>query len=291
MPDAPSARWLAVLLLVGCRPALPPADRRWWRSGLPELLRAGRAERSRPRSPPGVLAYAAVGAVRRPTPRGSSPASAGRAAERSRQPAPRAEAARVDSGPHRPGRRADRAGTRCSRKGFPAPAPRWPSFADSLEQARLAAGVPARWIEPSRRLGQQIGTAILAWAPPTVSTRTRSRPYRPPTGNRSTGSMTRRWTNTPRRASTPPASSSPRQPLRQPPAGGRERAGPGREPPKAKDLRSLKAVNPVGATSPGGGRFARSCCGPPTSAARCAGRRTPRIRPRSGTQERPRVSR
>jgi len=240
----------AAAVLSGCRPVLPPADPAMVAEWMQNYYGLVRAERLSPPVASRVLAYAAVGLYEgyaSAEPRLAS--LAGRLNGLDSLPRP-GEGVRVD--PVLTALAAERTVLdSLFAEGLPATRAALAQLADSLEQARIAAGVPEKLIGPSRALGQQVGTAILAWAAADGFDSTRTKPYRPPAGKQED------WVNDSgvdeytaqniNAASDFVALDNPAASLR--PGAASERALAVNRP-KAKDIRTLKAVNPVGATEP-----------------------------------------
>lgn len=240
----------AAAIAAGCRPALPPADPAMVAEWMQTYYGLVRAERLSPPVASRVLAYAAVGLY-------EGYASA--------QPGLSSLAGRLnglDSLP-RPasGQTVDPVITALAAErtvldslfaeGLPATKAALAQLADSLEQARLATGVSEKLIGPSRALGQQIGTAVLAWAAADGFNATRARPYRPPTGKQEywvNDSPADEYTSQSINAASEfVALDNPAASLQ--PGAASERALAVNRP-KATDIKTLKAVNPVGATEP-----------------------------------------
>ena len=124
------------------------------------------------------------------------------------------------------------------------------TLADSLRDARVALGVPDPVRERSLEYGRRLGQAILAWAASDGFDTTRTKPWAPPKGRQY-------WVNTAGAQEyvsqslsaarefvafdNPSASLSPGQ--------ASERALIVNRP-KSRDIRTLKAINPTGATEP-----------------------------------------
>jgi PAP2 superfamily protein len=147
------------------------------------------------------------------------------------------------------------------------------ALADSLGEARVALGIPARTRSDSRDLGTRLGVAILAWAGRDGFDETRTRPYRPPVGARFWVNDSRVNEYTPQNLTAVSdfvALDNPGATLR--PGAASERALAVTRP-KAATIRTLKAVNPTGATEPWWGtlrpfalRSADECPAPPLPA-------------------------
>jgi hypothetical protein len=136
------------------------------------------------------------------------------------------------------------------REGLPATKAALEGLSDSLVASRIAAGIPADVQERSEELGQRIGAAVLAWSAQDGFDATRLRPWKPPLGPQY-------WLN-----DTPPeeftaqnlsaatdfvALDNPADTLK---AGSASERSLVVNRPKAGDIRTLKAVNPAGATEP-----------------------------------------
>jgi hypothetical protein len=155
-------------------------------------------------------------------------------------------------------------------EGLPATRAALANLADSMESARLALRVPNVVQVDSRDLGERLGVAILAWAARDGFDETRTRPFQPRSG-------TQFWVNDSRADEyTPQNLSAVRDfvALDNPAAALRGGAASERAlaftRPKAADIRTLKAVNPTGATEPWWGtvrpfvlRSADECPTPP----------------------------
>jgi len=155
-------------------------------------------------------------------------------------------------------------------EGLPATRAALATLADSLETARLALGIPNAVHADSRNLGERVGAAILAWAARDGFDETRARPYRPPVGPRLWVNDSRADEYTPQNLSAVRdfvALDNPAATLRGGDASERALA---LTRPKSADIRTLKAVNPTGATEPWWGtvrtfalRSADECPTPP----------------------------
>jgi hypothetical protein len=136
-------------------------------------------------------------------------------------------------------------------EGLPATKAALAQLADSLEGARKAAGVPDELAEPSRQWGSRIGAAVLAWAAQDGFDSTRSKPYLPPAGRPEfwiNDSPVDEYTSQSINAASEfVALDNPSASLQ--PGAASERALAVNRP-KPKDIKTLKAVNPVGATEP-----------------------------------------
>jgi hypothetical protein len=134
--------------------------------------------------------------------------------------------------------------------GLPATRAALAELGDSLEAARLAEGVPESMRTGSRTLGEQLGRAILEWAARDGFAETRTKPYQPPVGPRYWVNDSRVDEYTPQNLTAVSefvALDNPAATLR--PGDASERALAVTRP-KAADTRTLKAVNPAGATEP-----------------------------------------
>jgi len=135
-------------------------------------------------------------------------------------------------------------------EGLPATRAALATLTDSLEKARVATGTSNGVQVDSRDLGERVGAAILVWAAQDGFDQTRAKPYRPPTGPQF-------WINDSRvdeytsqnlsAVSDFVALDNPGASLR---AGAASERALSVTRPKATDIRSLKAVNPAGATEP-----------------------------------------
>jgi hypothetical protein len=135
-------------------------------------------------------------------------------------------------------------------EGLPATRAALATLADSLEAARLAQNIPTAVREDSKALGTRLGAAILAWAARDGFDETRTKPYHPPVGPRFWVNDSRVNEYTPQNLTAVSdfvALDNPGATLR--PGAASERALAVTRP-KAADVRTLKAVNPTGATEP-----------------------------------------
>jgi hypothetical protein len=158
-------------------------------------------------------------------------------------------------------------------EGLPATRAALASLTDSLETARVSLGVPGAVRDDSRDLGARLGTAILAWAARDGFEETRTKPFRPPVGPRFWVNDSRADEYTPQNLTAVSdfvALDNPAATLRGDEASERALAV---TRPKAADIRTLKAVNPTGATEPWWGtlrpfalRSADECPTPPPAA-------------------------
>jgi hypothetical protein len=155
-------------------------------------------------------------------------------------------------------------------EGLPATRAALAELSDSLEAARLAEGVPESMRTDSRILGERLGHAILEWAARDGFAETRTKPYQPPVGPRYWVNDSRVDEYTPQNLTAVSefvALDNPAATLR--PGDASERALAVTRP-KAAETRTLKAVNPAGATEPWWGtlrpfvlRTAEECPTPP----------------------------
>jgi hypothetical protein len=136
------------------------------------------------------------------------------------------------------------------REALPATKAALEGLSDSLAASRIAAGIPADVQERSEDLGQRIGATILAWSARDGFDSIRLKPWKPPAGPQY-------WIN-----DTPPeeftaqnlsaatdfvALDNPADTLK---AGSASERSLVVNRPKAGDIKTLKAVNPAGATEP-----------------------------------------
>ena len=158
-------------------------------------------------------------------------------------------------------------------EGLPATRAALATLTDSLETARLAMGIPNAVRADSRELGERLGTAILAWAARDGFDETRTKPFRPPIGPQFWVNDSRADEYTAQNLSAVRefvALDNPAATLR---AGEASERALALTRPKAADIRTLKAVNPTGATEPWWGtlrpfalRAADECPTPPPAA-------------------------
>ena len=158
-------------------------------------------------------------------------------------------------------------------EGLPATRAALATLTDSLETARVALGIPNAVRDDSRNLGERLGAAILAWAAHDGFNETRRKPFRPPVGPRFWINDSRADEYTSQNLSAVRdyvALDNPAATLRAGEASERALAV---TRPKAADIRTLKAVNPTGATEPWWGtlrpfalRSADECPTPPPAA-------------------------
>jgi hypothetical protein len=155
-------------------------------------------------------------------------------------------------------------------EGLPATRAALANLADSLETARVAAGISRSVRADSRDLGERLGAAVLAWASTDGFDSTRARAYKPGVGAHLWVNDSRADEYTPQNLSAVRdfvALDNPAATLRGGEASERALAV---TRPKPSDIRTLKAVNPTGATEPWWGtlrpfalRSARECPTPP----------------------------
>ena len=136
------------------------------------------------------------------------------------------------------------------REGLPATRAALANITDSLSAARLKLAIPEAVKGASEELGQRIGLAVLAWAGQDGFDTTRTKPWKPPVG-------AQYWINdTPgdqymsqslSAATDFVALDNPSASLR---TGDASERGLVVNRPKASDIKTLKAVNPTGATEP-----------------------------------------
>lgn len=263
----------ALLVLAACAPSTPPADPQFVSEWMRSYYGLIRAERISPPVASRILAYAAVAlyeglATASPPPPPGLVSLAGRLHGLDSLPRP-------DSGqrydPILVALAAERAVLdSLFVEGLPATRAALATLADSLETARVALGIPSAVQAGSRDLGERLGAAILAWAARDGFNETRTTPYRPPVGPRFWVNDTRVDEYTPQNLSAVRdfvALDNPAATLRAGEAGERSLAV---TRPKSGDIRTLKAVNPTGATEPWWGtlrtfalRSADECPTPP----------------------------
>jgi hypothetical protein len=135
-------------------------------------------------------------------------------------------------------------------EGIPATSAALATLSDSLEQARMALGVSATVQTNSRALGQRIGTAILAWAARDGFDTIRTRPFKPMTGEQYWVNDSRADEYTPQNLTAVSDFVSLKNPAASLQGGAASERALAVTRPKASDIRTLKAVNPTGATEP-----------------------------------------
>ena len=242
--------WLAVLAgVTGCATPLPPDDPRMIAEWMQNYYGLIRAERVSPPVASRLMAYASVAmyeglAVATPTLR----SLAGQLNGLDSLPRPEA------------GRKYDATLTAIAaertvldtlfREGLPATRAALATLVDSLGAARRALGIPQDVQAASDELGQRIGVAVLAWAAADGFDSTRTRAWKPPVG-------AQYWINdTPadQFMSQSLSAATDFVALDNPSAsllpGAASERGLVVNRPKAKDIKTLKAVNPTGATEP-----------------------------------------
>jgi hypothetical protein len=135
-------------------------------------------------------------------------------------------------------------------EGLPATRAALAALVDSLAQARMALGVPEGVRGRSDSLGTTIGLAVLAWAAEDGFNDTRTRPWSPPAGPQYWVNDTPATDYVPQNLSAATdfvALDNPAASLR--PGAASERALVVNRP-KSTSIRTLKAINPAGATEP-----------------------------------------
>lgn len=239
----------ALLLLAACARPIPPADPQFVSEWMRHYYGLIRAERISPPVASRVLAYAAVALYE-----GLATASPGLVSLAGQLNG-------LDSLPRpEPGRRYDPILVALSAEravldslfveGLPATRAALATLGDSLEAARIAVGIPNAVRVDSRDLGERLGSAILAWAARDGFDVTRTKPFQRTTGDQFWVNDSRADEYTSQNLSAVRdfvALDNPAATLR----GGEvsERALAVTRP-KASDIRTLKAVNPTGATEP-----------------------------------------
>jgi hypothetical protein len=239
-----------LLLVVACARPIPPADPQFVAEWMRNYYGLIRAERISPPVASRVLAYAAVALYE-----GLAAAS----------PGLRSLAGQLnglDSLPIPvPGQRYDPVLTALAAErtvldtlfaeGLPGTLAALAQLSDSLAAVRIQQGIPQAVQARSEDLGKQIGLAILAWAAQDGFDTTRTKPYQPPSG------QPHLWVNDSRVEEYTPQNLSAAQEfvaLDNPAATLRGGAASERAlaltRPKPEDTRTLKAVNPTGATEP-----------------------------------------
>jgi hypothetical protein len=239
----------ALLLSAACGQSIPPADPQFVSEWMRQYYGLIRAERISPPVASRVLSYAAVALYE-----GLASASPGLVSLAGQLNG-------LDSLPRPdPKKRYDPVLVALSAErsvldslfveGFPATRAALATLADSLETARLAAGVPDAVHSDSRNLGERLGAAVLAWAARDGFDETRTKAFQPRAGPGFWVNDSRVDEYTSQNLSAVRdfvAIDNPAATLR----GGEvsERALAVTRP-KAGDVRTLKAVNPTGATEP-----------------------------------------
>lgn len=240
---------LCLLLSVACARPIPPADPQFVAEWMRNYYGLIRAERISPPVAARVLAYASVALYE------------GLAATSPKLVSLAGQVNGLDSLPRpQPGRRYDPVIVALAAQravldtlfveGLPATRAAIGTLTDSLERARIALGIPREVQVDSREFGGRLGAAILAWADRDGFNETRVRPFKPRVGPQFWVNDSRADEYTPQNLSATRdfvALDNPSAALR----GGEvsERALAVTRP-KAADIRSLKAVNPTGATEP-----------------------------------------
>jgi hypothetical protein len=262
----------ALLGSAACARSIPPADPQFVAEWMRNYYGLIRAERISPPVAARVLAYAAVGLYE-----GLATASPGLVSLAGQLHG-------LDSLPRPdPGTRYDPILVALAAEravldslfveGLPATRAALAALTDSLEAARLALGIADGVRNDSRTLGEHLGAAILAWAARDGFDETRARPYRPPVGAQFWVNDSRADEYTAQNLSAVRdfvALDNPAATLR---AGEASERALALTRPKAASLRTLKAVNPTGATEPWWGtlrpfalRSADECPTPPPAA-------------------------
>lgn len=239
----------ALVLCAACAHPIPPVDPQFVAEWMRNYYGLIRAERISPPVASRVLAYAAVALYE------------GLATDSSQLVSLAGQLNELDSLP-RPaaGRRYDPALVALAAEravldtffveGLPATRAALATLSDSLEAARLAQGIPNAVRADSRDLGDRIGTAILAWAARDGFDSTRTRPFKPPVGPQYWINDSRADEYTAQNLSAVSdfvALDNPSAALRAGEASERALAVTS---PKSAAIRTLKAVNPTGATEP-----------------------------------------
>jgi hypothetical protein len=259
----------ALLVSAACARPIPPADPQFVSEWMRHYYGLIRAERISPPVASRVLAYAAVGLYE-----GLATASPGLVSLAGQlnglDSLPRPDSARRYD-PVLVALSAERAVLdSLFVEGLPATRAALATLADSLEAARVALGIPDVVRTDSRDLGERVGAAVLAWAARDGFDETRTKAFQPRTGLEYWVNDSRADEYTPQNLSAVRdfvALDNPAAVLR----GGEvsERALAVTRP-KAGTIRTLKAVNPTGATEPWWGalrpfalRSADECPTPP----------------------------
>lgn len=239
----------ALVLCAACARPIPPVDPQFVAEWMRNYYGLIRAERISPPVASRVLAYAAVALYE------------GLATDSSQLVSLAGQLNELDSLP-RPaaGRRYDPVLVALAAEravldtffveGLPATRAALATLSDSLEAARLAQGIPNAVRADSRDLGDRIGTAILAWAARDGFDSTRTRPFKPPVGPQYWINDSRADEYTAQNLSAVSdfvALDNPSAALRAGEASERALAVTS---PKSAAIRTLKAVNPTGATEP-----------------------------------------
>lgn len=238
----------ALLATLSCARSLPPADPSMVAEWMQTYYGLIRAERISPPVASRVLAYAAVALYEGLATAGSLRSLAGQLNGLDSLPTPE------------PGLRHDPVLVAIAAErtvldtlfaeGLPATRAALATLVDSLTAARTALGVPAPVGRRSEELGVRIGGAVLAWAARDGFDSSRTKPWKPPVGPQY-------WVNDSRAneyvsqnlsaATDFIALDNPAASFR---AGAASERGLVMNRPKAASIRTLKAVNPTGATEP-----------------------------------------
>jgi hypothetical protein len=239
----------ALLVSAACARPIPPADPQFVSEWMRHYYGLIRAERISPPVASRVLAYAAVGLYE-----GLATASPGLVSLAGQlnglDSLPRPDSARRYD-PVLVALSAERAVLdSLFVEGLPATRAALATLADSLEAARIAIGIPDVVRADSRDLGERVGAAVLEWAARDGFDETRTKAFQPRTGLQFWVNDSRADEYTPQNLSAVRdfvALDNPAAVLR----GGEvsERALAVTRP-KAGTIRTLKAVNPTGATEP-----------------------------------------
>ena len=135
-------------------------------------------------------------------------------------------------------------------EGLPATTAALATLSDSLITARTALGIPTAVQQRSRELGERIGAAILAWAARDGFDSTRTRPFKPMAGPQYWVNDSRADEYTPQNLTAVSDFVSLKNPSASLQGGAASERALAVTRPKASDIRTLKAVNPTGATEP-----------------------------------------
>ncbi len=239
----------ALLLCASCAPSVPPADPQFVSEWMRNYYGLIRAERISPPVASRVLAYASVAlyeGLATASPELESLVGKLNGLDSLPQPDPTkrydpilvalaAERTVLDS---------------LFVEGLPGTRAALASLTDSLESARLAVRIPQAVQADSRDLGERIGVAILAWADADGFNETRIKPYQPPVAPHFWVNDSRADEYTPQNLTAVSdfvALDNPSAAFRGGEASERALAV---TRPKAASIRTLKAVNPTGATEP-----------------------------------------
>jgi hypothetical protein len=239
----------AAILLVGCGSPTPPVDPQFVAEWMRNYYGIIRAERVSPPVASRILAYASVALYE------------GLAASSTGLTSLAGKVNGLDSLPRpEPGKRYDPVLVALAAErtvldtlfveGFPATTAAFATLGDSLERARIALGVSTRIQNESRLLGERIGTAILAWAGRDGFDTIRTRPFKPVTGEQYWVNDSRADEYTPQNLTAVSDFVSLKNPAASLQGGAASERALAVTRPKASDIRTLKAVNPTGATEP-----------------------------------------